>query len=74
MPRDRLQLRDDFERDLWLIAAGTQYDERESWILRPKGSILLDAAYMVSIVGGLYGQIDPERALRMLKRHMVVLE
>ena len=73
-PGDRPQLRNDFERDLWLIAAGTQYDERESWILRPRGPILLDAAYMVSIVGGLYGHIDPERALRMLKSHMVPLE
>jgi hypothetical protein len=68
------QVRNDFERDLWLIAAGTQYDERESWILRPKGPILLDAAYMVSIIGGLYGHIDPERALWMLKRHMMPLE
>jgi hypothetical protein len=61
-------------RDLWLIAAGTQYDERESWILRPRGPILLDSAYMISTVGGLYGNIDPERALRMLKRHMLLLE
>jgi hypothetical protein len=29
---------------------------------------------MVSIVGGLYGYIDPERALRMLKRSLVPLE
>jgi len=36
--------------------------------------VLLDARYMVSIVGGLYGYIDPERALRMLKRHLVPLE
>lgn len=63
----------DFGRDLRLIAAGTQYDERESWILRPNGLILLDAAYMVSIVGGLYGQIDPQRALRMLKSQLVPL-
>ena len=65
-PGDRLKLRNDFERDLRLIAAGTQHDEQESWILRPQGLILLDAAYMVSIVGGLYGHIDPARALRML--------
>jgi uncharacterized protein (TIGR01319 family) len=65
---------DDFGRDLRLIAAGTQYDEAESWILRPRGRVLLDARYMVSIVGGLYGYIDPERALRMLNRHLVPLE
>jgi hypothetical protein len=64
----------DFGRDLRLIAAGTQYNEDESWFLRPRGDILLDAAYMVSIVGGLYGYIDPRRALRMLKRNLVALE
>ena len=64
----------DFGRDLKLMAAGTQYNEDESWILRPRGQVLLDAAYMVSIVGGLYGRIDPERALRMLKRNLMTLE
>jgi hypothetical protein len=64
----------DFGRDLQLMAAGTQYNEAESWLLRPTGPVLLDAAYMVSIVGGLYGRIDPERALRMLKRNLVPLE
>jgi uncharacterized protein (TIGR01319 family) len=63
----------DFGRDLRLIAAGTQYNEHESWILRPRGQVLLDAAYMVSIVGGLYGFIDPARALRMLKHNLVPL-
>jgi uncharacterized protein (TIGR01319 family) len=65
---------DGFGRDLKLIAAGTQYNKDESWLLRPQGQVLLDAAYMVSIVGGLYGHIDPERALRMLKRNLVPLE
>ena len=65
---------DGFGRDLRLISAGTQYNESESWLLRPQGQVLLDAAYMVSIVGGLYGRIDPERALRMLKRNLVPLE
>ncbi len=64
----------DFARDLKLIAAGTQYNESQSWILRPRGKVLLDANYMVSIVGGLYGHIDPERALRMLKRNLIRLE
>jgi len=62
-----------FDRDLRLIAAGTQYNEDESWLLRPRGPILLDAAYMVSTIGGLYGYIDPERALRMVKRHLLPL-
>jgi uncharacterized protein (TIGR01319 family) len=64
----------DFRRDLRLMAAGTQYNQGESWILRPDGPILLDASYMVSIVGGLYGYIDPERALRILKQNLVPLE
>jgi uncharacterized protein (TIGR01319 family) len=64
----------DHGRDLRVIAAGTQYDERESWSLRPNGPILLDADYMVSIVGGLYGYIDPERALRVLKDRLLALE
>jgi len=64
----------DFGRDLELMAAGTQYNAGESWLLRPQGQVLLDAAYMVSIVGGLYGRIDPERALRMVKRNLVPLE
>lgn len=62
-----------FDRDLRLMADGTQYNEAESRILRPRGPVLLDAAYMVSIIGGLYGRIDPERALRMLKRNLVSL-
>jgi len=64
----------DFGRDLRLMAAGTQYNEDEGWLLRPQGPVLLDARYMVSIVGGLYGRIDPERALRILKRNLVSLE
>ncbi|MBN1318647.1 MAG: glutamate mutase L [Anaerolineales bacterium] len=62
----------DFNRDLQLIAAGTQYTNDESGKLRPTGSVLLDAEYMVSIVGGLYGRIDPERALRMLKKSLIL--
>ena len=64
----------DFARDLQLIAAGTQYNDDQSWILRPQGDVLLDANYMVSIVGGLYGRVDPERALRMLKENLLHLE
>jgi len=64
----------DFRRDLRLMAEGTQYDPEESWILRPRGEVLLDAKYMVSIVGGLYGRVDPERALRILKQNLLHLE
>jgi uncharacterized protein (TIGR01319 family) len=64
----------DYARDLRLIAAGTQYNEDQSWILRPQGEVLLDANYMVSIVGGLYGHVDPGRALRMLKQNLLHLE
>lgn len=64
----------DFRRDLRLIAEGTQYNGAQSWILRPRGEVLLDANYMVSIVGGLYGRVDPERALRMLKKNLLHLE
>jgi uncharacterized protein (TIGR01319 family) len=64
----------DFQRDLQLIAAGTQYSSSQMELLRPNGPVLLDASYMVSIVGGLYGYIDPERALRMLKSSLVPLD
>jgi uncharacterized protein (TIGR01319 family) len=64
----------DFKRDLQLITAGTQYNKSESGLLRPEGPVLLDAEYMVSIVGGLYGRIDPERALRMLKKSLIPFE
>ncbi len=64
----------DYGRDLQLIAEGTQYNADQSLILRPRGEVLLDANYMVSIVGGLYGRVDPERALRMLKKNLLHLE
>jgi hypothetical protein len=30
----------------------------------------LDASYLVSILGGLYGRLEPERALRVMKREL----
>jgi hypothetical protein len=36
--------------------------------------VLLDAQYLVSILGGLYGRVDPEQALRVMKRELVQLE
>jgi hypothetical protein len=59
--------------ELRLIADGALYNPRESSTLRPNGPVLLDASYLVSILGGLYGRIDPERALRVMRRELVPL-
>ncbi len=64
----------DLQQDLSLIAQGARYDPRQSSILRPSGSVLLDASYLISILGGLYGRIDPERALRVMRRELVPLD
>jgi hypothetical protein len=63
----------DLLTDLSLIAYGAQYNANEADILRPAGPVLLDASYLVSILGGLYGRIDPERALRVMRRELVPL-
>ncbi|HAF71086.1 MAG: Uncharacterized protein XD60_1294 [Acetothermia bacterium 64_32] len=60
--------------ELRLIARGALFNPEEYTILRPNGSVYLDAHYMLSTVGGLYGRVDPERAVRMLKRHLMPLE
>jgi len=60
--------------DLALIAQGVLYNPDEPHILRPNGAVLLDAQYLVSILGGLYGRVDPEKALRVMKRELVRLE
>lgn len=60
--------------DLALIAQGVSYDPAEPNVLRPNGAVLLDAQYLVSILGGLYGRVDPEQALRVMKRELVRLE
>lgn len=59
--------------DLNLIARGALYNPAEPHVLRPDGPVLLDASYLVSILGGLYGRIDPERALRVIRRKLVPL-
>ena len=59
--------------DLGLIARGALYNPRESLVLRPDGQVLMDASYLVSILGGLYGRIDPERALGVMRRELVPL-
>ncbi|MDY0093456.1 MAG: glutamate mutase L [Candidatus Vecturithrix sp.] len=56
------------------IARGALFDPEEYTILRPNRQILLDASYILSTVGGLYGRLDPERALRILKKHLKPLE
>ncbi|MFQ5923612.1 MAG: glutamate mutase L, partial [Anaerolineales bacterium] len=56
--------------DLQLIASGVLYDPDQSHVLRPMGNVLLDASYLVSILGGLYGRLEPERALRVMKREL----
>ncbi|MEW5784960.1 MAG: glutamate mutase L [Bacillota bacterium] len=61
-------------RDLELIATGALYREDESRTLRPNGKVFLDAHYLVSILGGLYGRLDPECALQMMKRYLQPLE
>jgi hypothetical protein len=35
--------------------------------------VLLDASYLVSVLGGLYGKVNPEQALRVMKRELVPL-
>jgi hypothetical protein len=60
--------------DLALIAQGALYDSAEPHVLRPNGRVLLDAQYLVSILGGLYGRVDPELALRVMKRELLPLE
>jgi len=61
-------------QDLAVIASGALYNDREEHLLRPQGPVLLDAKYLVSILGGLYGRVYPERALRVMKRELLLLE
>lgn len=60
--------------DLELVAEGAIYNEREPHILRPNGRVLMDASYLISTVGGLYGRLDPEGALRIMKKYLKPLE
>jgi hypothetical protein len=57
--------------DLALIASGVLYNPAEYNLLRPNGKVLLDASYLVSILGGLYGRVQPEQALRVMKRELL---
>jgi uncharacterized protein (TIGR01319 family) len=60
--------------DLALIARGVLYNPGEPHVLRPRGPVLLDAQYLVSILGGLYGRVNPEQALRVMKRELIRLD
>jgi uncharacterized protein (TIGR01319 family) len=60
--------------DLRLISSGVVYDPQAPNVLRPNGPVLLDASYLVSILGGLYGRLEPERALRVMKRQLLPLD
>lgn len=60
--------------DLSLIASGVLYDEQDPGVLRPQGQVLMDASYLISILGGLYGRLEPQRALRVMKRELRQLQ
>ncbi len=63
-----------YQHDLAAIAEGVLYSPSEDHILRPEGDVLLDAQYLVSILGGLYGRVNPEQALRVMKRELLPLK
>ncbi|RME42329.1 MAG: hypothetical protein D6791_18015, partial [Chloroflexi bacterium] len=63
-----------YQEDLALIARGVLYNPEEPHILRPDGPVLLDAQYLVSILGGLYGRVNPEQALRVMKHQLLPLD
>jgi hypothetical protein len=53
---------------------GALFNAQEEYLLRPAGKVLLDASYLVSILGGLYGKVNPEQALRVMKRKLISLD
>ncbi len=63
-----------YQQNLALIASGALFNPQEEHLLRPSGKVLLDASYLVSILGGLYGKVNPEQALRVMKRKLIPLE
>ncbi|MBE0411059.1 MAG: glutamate mutase L [Anaerolineales bacterium] len=69
-----LQKKPGYLEDLAMIANGVLYDPDDMHCLRPDGPVMLDARYLVSILGGLYGRINPEQALRVMKRELIKLE
>lgn len=63
-----------YKQDLALIASGAIFNPQEEYLLRPSGKVLLDASYLVSVLGGLYGKVNPEQALRVMKRELIELD
>ncbi len=63
-----------YQQDLAMIASGALFNAQEEYLLRPGGKVLLDASYLVSILGGLYGKVNPEQALRIMKRELIALD
>lgn len=63
-----------YQEDLAAISQGVLYNPAEDHLLRPQGKVLLDAQYLVGILGGLYGRVNPEQALRVMKRELLPLE
>ena len=63
-----------YREDLALIARGVLHNPEEDYVLRATGEVLLDAKYLVSVLGGLYGRVYPEQALRVMKRELVPLD
>lgn len=63
-----------YQQDLAMIASGALFNAQEEYLLRPAGKVLLDASYLVSILGGLYGKVNPEQALRVMKRKLISLD
>ncbi len=64
-------------RDLEIIAKGVLFNEEEPDILRPdyrNATILADKNYFISIIGGLYGKLDPKRALKIMKNNLKKIE
>jgi len=56
------------------IAKGALFDPKEYTVLRSNSKVLLDASYILSTVGGLYGRLDPEKAIKILKKNFKPLE
>ena len=63
-----------YQEDLALIARGALYNPDQEYLLRPIGTVLLDGSYLVSVLGGLYGRVHPEQALRVMKRELIKLK
>ena len=60
--------------DLAMTAKGALNNDEQMDRLRPDGKELLGVKYLVSILGGFYGRVYPEQALRVMKRELVPLE